>query len=111
MHTFAYAREEESKKGMDGSQVTGASSSYARKYALNGMFCIDDNKDFDDPANEGSKAKQQENRLPILTIQGVKDWNVMLNMFYTSASVSRIASTILIGMPRNEGTILPSTVS
>ena len=38
MHTFAYAREEESKKGMDGSQVTGASSSYARKYALNGML-------------------------------------------------------------------------
>ena len=40
--TTAYAREEESKKGMDGSQVTGAASSYARKYALNGMFCIDD---------------------------------------------------------------------
>ena len=43
----AYAREEESKKGMDGSQVTGASSSYARKYALNGMFAIDDTKDSD----------------------------------------------------------------
>lgn len=43
----AYAREEESKKGMDGSQVTGAASSYARKYALNGMFCIDDAKDSD----------------------------------------------------------------
>ncbi len=43
----AFAREEESKKGMDGSQVTGASSSYARKYALNGMFLIDDNKDSD----------------------------------------------------------------
>ena len=43
----AYAREEETKKGMDGSQVTGASSSYARKYALNGLFCIDDNKDSD----------------------------------------------------------------
>jgi hypothetical protein len=43
----AYAREEESKKGMDGSQVTGASSSYARKYALNGLFCIDDTKDSD----------------------------------------------------------------
>lgn len=41
----AYAREEESKKGMDGSQVTGASSSYARKYALNGLFAIDDTKD------------------------------------------------------------------
>jgi hypothetical protein len=43
----AFAREEESKKGMDGSQVTGASSSYARKYALNGLFLIDDNKDSD----------------------------------------------------------------
>ena len=42
-----WAREEESKKGMDGSQVTGASSSYARKYALNGLFCIDDTKDSD----------------------------------------------------------------
>lgn len=43
----AYAREEESKKGMDGSQVTGAASSYARKYALNGLFLIDDVKDSD----------------------------------------------------------------
>ena len=45
--TNAFAREEDSKKGMDGSQITGAASSYARKYALNGLFCIDDNKDFD----------------------------------------------------------------
>jgi hypothetical protein len=43
----AYAREEEVKKGMDGSQVTGASSSYARKYSLNGLFAIDDTKDSD----------------------------------------------------------------
>lgn len=43
----AYAREEETKKGMDASQVTGAASSYARKYALNGLFCIDDTKDSD----------------------------------------------------------------
>jgi hypothetical protein len=43
----AYAREVESKKGMDESQVTGSVSSYARKYALNGMFCIDDTKDSD----------------------------------------------------------------
>ena len=47
IYVTAYAREEENKKGMDGSQVTGASSSYARKYALNGMFAIDDNKDSD----------------------------------------------------------------
>ena len=43
----AYAREEDTKKGMDGSQITGTSSSYARKYALNGLFAIDDTKDSD----------------------------------------------------------------
>lgn len=48
----AYAREEAEKKGMDGSQVTGASSSYARKYALNGLFAIDDTKDSDTTNNE-----------------------------------------------------------
>jgi len=47
IHNVALAREEESKKGMDSSQVTGASSSYARKYALNGLFLIDDVKDSD----------------------------------------------------------------
>lgn len=45
--TKGYAREEEIKKGMDSSQITGASSSYARKYALNAMFLIDDTKDSD----------------------------------------------------------------
>lgn len=43
----AFARESETKKGMDESQITGASSSYARKYALNGLFCIDDSRDAD----------------------------------------------------------------
>ena len=43
----AFAREEDEKKGMDASQVTGAASSYARKYALNGLFAIDDTKDAD----------------------------------------------------------------
>lgn len=54
----AFAREEESKKGMDGSQVTGASSSYARKYALNGIFAIDDTKD-SDSTNTGDEPKEQ----------------------------------------------------
>lgn len=43
----AYAREDDQKKGMDAAQVTGSSSSYARKYALNGLFLIDDTKDAD----------------------------------------------------------------
>ena len=42
-----YAREQAEKKGMDQAQITGAASSYARKYALNGLFCIDDTKDAD----------------------------------------------------------------
>jgi hypothetical protein len=53
----AYAREEEDKKGMDGSQITGAASSYARKYALNGLFCIDDTKDSDTTKTEAKSKK------------------------------------------------------
>jgi hypothetical protein len=45
--TTAFAREQENKAGMDSSQLTGSTSSYARKYALNGLFCIDDTKDAD----------------------------------------------------------------
>ena len=52
----AYAREEENKKGMDGSQITGTASSYARKYALNGLFNIDDTKDTD--TDEFTKQQQ-----------------------------------------------------
>lgn len=47
----AYAREAVEKKGMDVAQITGAASSYARKYALNGLFCIDDTKDADTTNN------------------------------------------------------------
>ena len=56
----AYAREEQTKKGMDSAQVTGATSSYARKYALNGLFCIDDNKDPDTDEYTKQKKKAQE---------------------------------------------------
>lgn len=59
--TTAFAREEEQKKGMDGSQVTGASSSYARKYALNGLFCIDDTKDADALNTSTQYTEQQKN--------------------------------------------------
>lgn len=55
-----WAREEETKKGMDGSQITGASSSYARKYALNGLFAIDDNADSDATNDVQHQAAQQQ---------------------------------------------------
>lgn len=53
----AYAREPQDKKGMDDSQITGMASSYAKKYALNGLFCIDDTKDADT-----DEAKRQEQK-------------------------------------------------
>lgn len=56
--TTGFAREEDTKKGMDGSQITGASSSYARKYALNGLFAIDDNQD-SDTTNTGEHQQAQ----------------------------------------------------
>jgi hypothetical protein len=65
--TQAFAREEETKKGMDGSQVTGASSSYARKYALNGLFAIDDTKDAD-ATNEHRDEVGNENRDYLLNL-------------------------------------------
>lgn len=90
--TVAYAREEESKKGMDSSQVTGAASSYARKYALNGLFCIDDNKD-SDSTNAGSSgktsAKKPESKEPVemitsenvMSIQNIIDKYPNSNLF------------------------------
>lgn len=74
----AFAREEETKKGMDGSQITGASSSYARKYALNGLFAIDDTKDSDATNQHDKKqntAKQQsiikQQIAEILKVKGI----------------------------------------
>jgi|DEB0MinimDraft_4_1074332.scaffolds.fasta_scaffold63302_2 hypothetical protein len=63
VENVAYAREDENKKGMDLSQLTGACSSYARKYALNGLFCLDDTKDpdTDDFQNE-SQNKQNKSQ-------------------------------------------------
>lgn len=58
----AYAREEETKKGMDGSQITGTASSYARKYALNGLFLIDDTKDADTDEYKKQGDKKQTSK-------------------------------------------------
>ena len=63
----AYAREDENKKGMDLSQLTGSCSSYARKYALNGLFCIDDTKDADTQGNT-------QNTVQIQNTDDDKEW-------------------------------------
>lgn len=56
----AYAREPDTKKGMDESQITGATSSYARKYALNALLCIDDTKDVDTMDNSKKPVQQTQ---------------------------------------------------
>ena len=56
----AYAREDAEKKGMDGCQLTGACSSYARKYALNALLMIDDSKDSDDDSLSPKNPKNQQ---------------------------------------------------
>lgn len=79
IQNIAYAREESEKKGMDGSQITGASSSYARKYALNGLFLIDDTKD-SDTANESvkdeNKATPQNETPPTPPVKNISDAQV-----------------------------------
>lgn len=77
IESVAFAREEETKKSMDGSQVTGASSSYARKYALNGMFAIDDTKDADTLNDHGKSTQQKKKSLSAKT-------SSMLNMKITN---------------------------
>jgi hypothetical protein len=64
--TTGYAREELEKKGMDGSQITGSASSYSRKAALNGLFCIDDTKDADTLNTGSQKATNNANTIPEL---------------------------------------------
>lgn len=78
VQTTAFAREEDVKKGMDASQVTGATSSYARKYALNGLFCIDDTKDTDTEEYQNQKnksekrTKKEKSETLLLALQEVK---------------------------------------
>ena len=59
----AFAREPEIQKGMNESQITGSASSYARKYALNGLFCIDDTKDADSQDNREETKPVKPNKL------------------------------------------------
>lgn len=88
----AYARESLSKKGMDDAQVTGSTSSYARKYALNGMYNIDDNKD----ADTNEFREQAKNKASNQVKSSVIDFDGILKAFVESASaadMSKLQST------------------
>lgn len=81
--TSAFAREAETKKGMDDSQITGSASSYARKYALNGLFAIDDTKDAD-ATNTHGKGQTEAHK-------GIAELD---NRPATTAQIMRIVDTI-----------------
>lgn len=78
----AYAREEDSKKGMDAAQLTGATSTYARKYALCGLFCIDDNRDADATNTQG-KSKEDA----IKDIRNATSQSALVDIWNTNASM------------------------
>ena len=66
----ALAREDDAKKGMDGSQITGTASSYARKYCLNGLFCIDDTKDADTDEYRAQQERKPQERQYVKVVNG-----------------------------------------
>lgn len=90
----AFAREADTKKGVDDAQLTGATSSYARKYALNGLFCIDDNKDADTEEYHNQQqnapkpqARQQPNPQP--QAQAVDNETLQIALSEVRAAQSR----------------------
>jgi hypothetical protein len=77
IYVNGWAREEEVKKGMDAAQITGSASSYARKYALNGLFAIDDTKD-SDATNDHKDEIGEEKRMKLITLLENTIWDESL---------------------------------
>jgi hypothetical protein len=77
--TSALAREQEAKKGMDTSQITGSTSSYARKYALSGLLALDDNKDAD--AMDNSKVPTRAERIATMSPLSHKKGDIVKEMY------------------------------
>lgn len=108
----ARAREEEKKKGMDASQITGSASSYARKYALNGIFLIDDAKDADTneyqkQQKQGANTKQQTQYINDNQLQQIYNGiNQLAQM--TNQSPDIVASGILVRYNINDFRAVPS---
>ena len=108
----ARAREEEKKKGMDASQITGAASSYARKYALNGIFLIDDAKDADTneyqkQQKQGTNTKQQTQYINDNQLQQIYNGiNQLAQM--TNQNPDIVASGILVRYNINDFRAVPS---
>ena len=94
----ALAREEENKKGMDSSQVTGSTSSYARKYALNGMFLIDDTKDSDFTNTHGKENNEEK----LSRIKGTGLSEAQIKRLYAIAAKANIEKSMVLKAIKQE---------
>jgi hypothetical protein len=109
----AYAREEAEKKGMDSSQITGAASSYARKYALNGLFLIDDTKD-SDATNEhgnGGGANGKPKGSQVEQLKGKLGGNDVADPYLTEAQAKDIMGQLRKAKIRGEALLSHFKVS
>ena len=103
----ALAREDETKKGMDLAQVTGSVSSYARKYALNGLFAIDDNKDPDSTNKHGKDDDVKVNMTPVNKCISDKQ----LNRLYAIGSKAGYDKNIVYGVTKKTLTCEPKNMT
>lgn len=98
IQTRAFARESEEKAKMDSSQVTGSASSYARKYALNGLFCIDDTKDqdfYDNSSNRVNTPLKLKRKQVDEIIKGCLEYEVDINLILNTFRVDSISDLTL----------------
>ena len=101
----AFAREEETKKGMDAAQITGSASSYARKYALNGLFLIDDTKDPDatnDHGNHRGEKKSKASETIELAINLAKSEQELIDIWKTLKATERVEFKELFAKRKEE---------
>ena len=98
-----YAREEESKKWMDWSQVTWASSSYARKYALNGLLAIDDTKDSD---QTNTHAKEEKSVFTMERFEKFKEYAMNHSLEEITEQLTKIKETCTITKEVQEKLVL-----
>ena len=94
----ALAREEENKKGIDSSQVTGSTSSYARKYALNGMFLIDDTKDSDFTNTHGKENNEEK----LSRIKGTGLSESQIKRLYAIAAKANVEKSMVLKAIKQE---------
>jgi hypothetical protein len=98
--SVAYARESLDKKGMDSAQITGAASSYARKYALNGLFCIDDTKDADAVNNSNGNCEYIDDKQKGQILDYINELSINEKAFFAYLKIESLDKMTKIDFPK-----------